>query len=168
MKPLAAIAGLCLLVAAPAVSLSADEMKTPTTDEFVKEVAVSDMFEIQSSELAAQKSDAATKAFASQMITDHRKTSDELKSLIKSADIGVTPPTTLDTKHQTMLDKLKNVTGSSFEKDYHKNQVAAHKAAVSLFERYAKDGENPKLKNWAATTLPTLQHHLQMAEALAK
>jgi putative membrane protein len=143
-------------------------MKTPTTDEFVKEVAVSDMFEIQSSELAAQKSDAATKTFASQMITDHRKTSDELKSLIKSADIGVMPPTMLDAKHQTMLDKLKNATGSSFEKDYREDQVAAHEAAVSLFERYAKNGENAQLKSWAATTLPTLQHHLQMAEALAK
>jgi len=47
-------------------------------------------------------------------------------------------------------------------------QVSAHKDAVSLFERYAKGGENAKLKNWAGTTLPHLQHHLEMAQTLDK
>ena len=28
-------------------------------------------------------------------------------------------------------------------------QVSAHKRAVSLFERYAKAGDNIKLKDWA-------------------
>jgi len=37
-----------------------------------------------------------------------------------------------------------------------------------LFERYSKSGDNPKLKDWAGKTLPVLQHHLQMAEALEK
>jgi putative membrane protein len=47
-------------------------------------------------------------------------------------------------------------------------QVSAHKDAVSLFERYAKGGDNPKLKDWAGKTLPALQHHLAMAEDLDK
>jgi putative membrane protein len=47
-------------------------------------------------------------------------------------------------------------------------QVSAHKDAVSLFERYAKGGDNPKLKDWAGNTLPALQHHLQMAQELDK
>jgi putative membrane protein len=37
---------------------------------------------------------------------------------------------------------------------------------VSLFERYAKSGENADLKDWAGKTLPALQHHLDMAEKL--
>ncbi len=43
-----------------------------------------------------------------------------------------------------------------------------HKAAVSLFERYGKGGENEQLKDWANRTLPTLQHHLGMAQQLNK
>jgi hypothetical protein len=35
-------------------------------------------------------------------------------------------------------------------------QVSAHKDAVSLFERYAKGGEDPKLRDWAGKTLPAL------------
>ena len=47
-------------------------------------------------------------------------------------------------------------------------QVSAHKDAVSLFERYAKGGDNTALKDWAGKTLPTLQHHLEMAQELDK
>ena len=47
-------------------------------------------------------------------------------------------------------------------------QVSAHKDAVSLFERYAKGGENSKLKGWAGKTLPALQHHLDMAQTMDK
>ena len=47
----------------------------------MKEAAVSDMFEIQSSLLAIERADGPIKAFASRMITDHQKTSNELKAL---------------------------------------------------------------------------------------
>jgi putative membrane protein len=47
-------------------------------------------------------------------------------------------------------------------------QVRAHKDAVSLFERYAKGGNDPKLKDWAGKTLPTLQYPLEMAQDLGK
>jgi putative membrane protein len=46
--------------------------------------------------------------------------------------------------------------------------VSAHKDAVDLFERYAKGGENAKLKDWAGKTLPALQRHLEMAQTLDK
>ena len=47
-------------------------------------------------------------------------------------------------------------------------QAGAHKDTVSLFERYAKRGDNPDLKNWAGKTLPALKHHLKMAQDLSK
>ena len=47
-------------------------------------------------------------------------------------------------------------------------QVSAHKDAASLFERYAKGGDDPKLKDWAGKTLPALQHHLEMAQDMNK
>ena len=67
-----------------------------------------------------------------------------------------------------MLDKLKSLSGDDFRKQYFSDQVSAHKSAVSLFERYGKGGDNPKLKEWASTTLPALQHHFEMAQGLYK
>jgi putative membrane protein len=141
---------------------------SPSTPDFVRQVAISDMFEIQSSELAMQRADATTKAFAEQMISAHRKTSDELKGLVASGMVEETLPTKLDSAHQEKLDKLEQLRGMDFIKQYRGDQVEAHKDAVSLFERYAEGGDDPGLKAWAAKTLPALKHHLEMAEQLDK
>jgi putative membrane protein len=139
----------------------------PKTADFIKEAATSDMLEIESSKLAQQKGNATEKTFAGQMITDHTKTSSELKSLV-SSDEKVAVPTTLDDSSQKKLDKLRDTKPEDFASEYDPMQVSAHKDAVSLFERYAKGGDDPKLKDWAGKTLPALQHHLDMAQDMNK
>jgi putative membrane protein len=101
------------------------------------------------------------------MITDHTKTSNELKAAVASG-INVPIPDALDSSHQSEMDKLRALSGADFTKKYHDDQVSAHKDAISLFERYGKGGDSEKLKSWAVTTLPALQHHLEMAQALDK
>ena len=139
---------------------------TPSTQDFVNEVAISDMFEISSSRLAAQRGDADTKKFANKMLSDHQKTTAQLTSLLKTANVEVSPPDQLDDKHQKRLDKLNSLQGGDFDKSYGQDQIDAHKDAVSLFQRYAKGGDNPALKDWAGKTLPTLSEHLKQAENL--
>ena len=139
---------------------------TPTTADFVKEAATSDMFEIQSSQLAQERGNAAEKTFAATMIKDHQKTSDDLKSMISSRDVKAELPSELDSSRQGEIDKLKSLKGADFSSRYDSDQQSGHKDAVSLFERYAKGGDNPKLKDWADKTLPTLRHHFDMANDL--
>jgi putative membrane protein len=166
----------CVLLAGPALAQSAGEKTgvnsmlgiSPTTADFVKEVAISDMFEIQSSQLAQDKGNAAEKTFASQMVTDHTKTSTELKEMVSSGKVKADVPAALDSSTQSKLDKLKGESGDDFSSDYDSDQVSGHKDAVSLFERYAKGGDNADLKDWAGKTLPTLRHHLEMAQGLKK
>jgi putative membrane protein len=166
----------CLLVASPVLAQSVGEKTgvntalgvSPSTPDFVKQVAISDMFEIESNKLAEQKGNAAEKGFASQMVKDHTKTSNELKELVASGKVKVELPTALDSAHQSKLDKLKSKTGKDFSSDFSSMQKEAHEDAVSLFERYSKGGDNADLKTWAGMTLPALKHHLEMAEALNK
>jgi putative membrane protein len=139
-----------------------------STEDFVKKVALSDMTEIQSSQLALSRSpDADTKPFAEKMVKDHQQTSAELKSLVDSGKVHATLPTALDTEHQKMLDALKGMQGKQFDKAYDRMQVEAHEQAVALFEEYARSGDNPDLKSWAMETLPRLQEHLAMAKRLS-
>jgi putative membrane protein len=119
-------------------------------------------------QLAAQQANEPTKAFASQMITDHQKTSNELKSMIQSGKADASVPSDLDSSHQKMLGKLKGLNGANFTKQYCKDQVSAHKDAVSLFRRYAKGGDDAALKDWAGKTLPDLERHLEMAQNLER
>jgi putative membrane protein len=137
----------------------------PSTADFVKEAAISDMLEIEAGKIAEQKGNAEEKKFAAQMVADHTKTSGELKGLVTSSE-GVQIPSGLDSSSQSKLDKLRDTKPESFASQYDPMQVSAHKDAVSLFERYAKSGDNPKLKDWAGKTLPALRHHLEMAQAL--
>ena len=140
---------------------------SPTTADFVKEAAMSDMTEIAAAKLGRERGNAQEKTFAMQMITDHTKTSEELKSMAP-ADAKAAIPAALDSSSQSKIDKLKDAKSDDFSSDFDSMQVSAHKDAVSLFERYAKGGENAKLKDWAGKTLPALQHHLEMAQNLGK
>jgi putative membrane protein len=141
---------------------------SPSTQDFVTEAAESDMLEIESSRLALAKADDKSKLFANRMITDHTQTSKELKGLVTGGKVKANLPTMMDKSHQSKLDKLKSLDGAEFTKEYDSLQLAAHKDAVSLFERYAKGGENADLKAFAGKYLPVLREHLKMAEALQK
>lgn len=139
---------------------------TPSTQEFVKDAALSDMFEIAASKLAAERGNAKTKTFAAKMIEDHQKTTEELTGLLQAKNIAITPPSEIDAPHQRKLDKLKTLKGADFDKRYGQEQIDAHKDAISLFERYGKEGDNPDLKDWAIKTAPALHGHLHMAKKL--
>ena len=166
----------CVVLAGPALAQSAVEKTginstlgiSPSTADFVKEVAISDMFELESNKLAQTKGNPAEKTFAGHMVTDHSKTSEQLKGLVSSGKVKAELPMALDSSHQSKLDKLKGANGKDFSSDFDAMQQSAHKDAVSLFERYAKGGDNPDLKDWAGKTLPALKHHLEMAQNLGK
>src|ERR1700745_2140651 len=83
-----------------------------STDDFVKKVAISDMAEIQSGQLALSRNpDADTKPFAERMVKDHQQTSAELKSLVDAGKVHASLPSALDVEHQKMLDALKATQG---------------------------------------------------------
>jgi putative membrane protein len=170
--------GPCLalvLLGTPAMAQSVGEKTginstlgiTPKSEDFVKQAATSDMFEIQSSQIAQERGNADQKSFATTMIKDHEKTSADLKSMVSAGELEAALPTALDSTHQGKIDKLKSLKGADFSANYNQEQVDGHKDAVSLFERYAKGGADPKLKEWAEKTLPNLRHHLEMAQDMA-
>ena len=169
MKALYLTAALAML-AAPALVQSTGPATAATskvsTPQFVKTVATSDMFEIQSSQLASQMSkNADVQEFAATMIKDHTKTSDELKSLMKQPTAEKALATQLDDKHTKMLGQLKS-SGTNFDRSYKQMQVQAHQDAVKLFQSYSQQGDNAELRAWAGKTLPALQQHLQHAQHL--
>lgn len=140
----------------------------PKTEDFILQASASDVFEIDSSKLALQKGDDATKAFAQQMITDHEKTTAELKALLAGGKVRGNPVTALTDDDKEEADKLAKLDGAEFNEEYIDDQVEAHEDAVDLFKRYGEEGENADLKAWAAKTLPALEHHYKMAQDLDK
>jgi putative membrane protein len=133
---------------------------------FMKGVAIVGMAEVKLGELAAEKAgNADVKEFGSMMVTDHGKANEALKALATSK--GVELPADLDAKHKSAYAKLSKLSGAEFDKEYISEMVKGHKKAVSDFEKASKSAKDPEVKAFAEKTLPTLQHHLERAEALS-
>ena len=147
---------------APALGL------TPATEDFVRMIAIGSMFNIEAGKLAQQKADKKSKAFAAKVIADNQKLSADLAALISNGSLKIELPTTLDSARERQMSKLQELTGESFDAQYDKDQLAAHKEILSLLERYSKGGDHPDLKLFAAKALPRLEEDLRMARDLRK
>ena len=164
---LALAAPLHAQTAAPSAATNAEQgSMSAETKTFVTTAAMTDMFEIQAGQFALKKADdPAFQDFAQLTIADHTKTTQQLRTMAANLR-GVQLPQALDSALKQKIDQLGSLSGAAFERQYKTEQVAGHKQAVALFETYAKSGDNPELKDWAAQTLPILKMHLQHAEAL--
>lgn len=133
--------------------------------KFAMTAAQDGMTEVELGRLAVQKgmSD-AVKQFGQKMIDDHTNANQQLMQIASSK--GMTLPTALDAKHQAMVAKFQALTGAGFDREYSKQMVKDHKKAVSLFQKEADRGADADLKTFASQSLPILQGHLSMAQAL--
>jgi putative membrane protein len=160
------------LAAQPGYAQSTKQMQTESmnkvsAEQFVTKATNANMFEIQSSQLALEKSkNKDIQHFAQMIIDDHKKAGSELKSVLSDADANVKAPQKLDQEHAKKLDQLKSAAGTDFDKSYVQMQTDGHEQAVELFQSYSQNGDNSALKSWAGKTLPTLEKHLQMFEAI--
>lgn len=145
----------------------ASAVMTNSADDYVKNAAISDMYEIESSRLALEKAKSPEiKKYAQQMIDDHTATSKEMKSLLPKTGLKVTPPTALDDRRKGMMDNLRAASAADFDKTYLDQQTMAHQEAVTLHSGFAEDGDNAQLKQFATATTPKIQHHLDMVKKL--
>ncbi|ORE98824.1 DUF4142 domain-containing protein [Aurantimonas sp. 22II-16-19i] len=138
-----------------------------TATNFVPMAAVSNSFEIESSNLALTKSqNEDVRGFAEMMATDHSNAAMKMQQAVEESGTGLTVPTGLDARHQTMLDELSAADDSEFDAAYIAMQQKAHDEAVTLFTAYSQNGEDGPIKTFAANTLPTLKEHKQMVDAM--
>ena len=125
------------------------------------------MTEVELGKLAAQKASREdVKQFGQKMVDDHTKANDQLKQIAGKENIPI--PDSLDSKHQSRIDKLSKLSGADFDKAYIKDQLKDHQTDVREFSNEAQGGTDPNIKTFASSTLPTLQEHLEMVKNLNK
>jgi putative membrane protein len=134
---------------------------------------------------------AEVKQFAQMMIDDHTKAGNQLKQIATTYAIPTTDAK-IDNKHQNLMDKLSKLSGRDFDKEYMSAMIDDHQDAVgdlrsrvdekrSLSDHITgKNPENPatvkpeeannhfdaSVNQWAADTLPTVEHHLDRAKQI--
>jgi putative membrane protein len=167
LAALGAAATFAVLAAGTALAADAPAKASHADRSFADTAAQAGMAEVEMAKLAQQHAASTdVKSFADRMVADHTKANEQLTTIATAQ--GIALPTRLSGKDQRELTKLGKLEGAAFDKEYVKSQVGAHHDAVKLFEKESKGGRNDDLRNFAGTTLPTLQDHLSMVTALSK
>lgn len=153
------VAGLALMGTAAAA-------ETPTPSKFVEKAGASDTFEIDSARLMVTSKNSAIKMFATQMITDHAKSTKLVTAAARADHLALKRPS-MTVAQRTDLTALKAVPGGKTKDDlYVKQQKAAHDDALALMQDYAANGTARHLKMTAAKIAPVVEKHQSMLSSM--
>lgn len=151
------------------VATSAIAQSPPVTpDDFVAAASGSDEYEMMASRLALVESrDPTIRAFASEMIRDH--TVSRAALVDAAAHSGLKPPSSNVGGDQVMLlSALQGLRGADFDQAYVRQQGLAHRQALVTIRGYVREGSDRNLRAAAQADLPMIEHHLAMAQKLAR
>jgi putative membrane protein len=136
-------------------------------EKFAKCAAQNGVAEVKFSELAKTHATSQdVKIQGQQMVEDHSKANEELKSIASKK--GITLPDSPTIKQEKAYRKIGLMSGAEFDKKFTHCMVKDHKHAICLFKRESKKGKDAELKTFASKTLPTLESHLQMWKETCK
>lgn len=153
--------------------MATDNMAAPATPasaaDFANQAAASDAYEIESSQLALEKSkDEKLRSLAQMLVTDHRKSTADLKAAAAKADPPVTPAPAMNEEQTSNIAALRAASEADFDRLYSSQQVTAHEKALALLEGYAAGGTEDSLKQFASKTSVPVRAHLEKARELSR
>jgi len=132
--------------------------------DFAQKAAAGGLAEVALGQLAQQNGNSPdVKSFGQKMATDHAQANQELQQIAQQENLKLpAQPASKD------VSRFSNLKGAAFDSAYTKDMVRDHQQDVSDFRKQAQSGQDPALKAFAQKYLPTLQEHLQMAQAMTK
>lgn len=155
-----------LIIPAAALAQSGKSALSAADSKFVTEAAQGGMAEVELGRLATEKAQSDdVKKFGQRMVDDHTKANDQLKQI--AAQKNVTLPSDVGSKNRAEIDRLSKLSGADFDRAYMRMMVRDHRKDVSEFQKEANSGKDSDIKNFASSTLPTLQDHLKEAQSIA-
>jgi putative membrane protein len=163
---LTVIGTIAVLSGAAAHAQNAAAAQQLSAADFVSHATVAGKTEVAAAHVALKNSQSDdVRAFAKRMIKDHTKANVKLASIANGKGLAV--PAHVDAKHRAVVDSLRSQTGAAFDAAYAKQMVSDHEEAVALFNSEAASTTDSDLSAFAQKTLPTLEHHKNMADKLA-
>ncbi|MFL5494077.1 MAG: DUF4142 domain-containing protein [Gemmatimonadales bacterium] len=115
--------------------------------------------------------DPEVKAFARMMMGEHHALRVQGQALAKKLKVTPEAPTNdpVQTAGSSEMSALQSAgTGAAFDKAYIDQEVTIHKAVLDLADKAHGDTQTAELKTLIEKAKPTIQKHLDKAEALQK
>lgn len=164
-----------VLLAGSAIAVSAQTPPPPPPPEAATQAAAyvtaagqSDLYEIESSRLAARKaSKPAVRQYADMLIKHHQKTTAATLAAARKAGMNPAPPKP-DPGANASIAELQSASGADFDRLYLAQQVPAHRAALALHQSYGANGDQAALRTSAKAAVPIVRQHLTAAEKMQR
>lgn len=126
---------------------------------FVAKVSQGGMYEVELGKAAEQQGLAQDiKDQGNTEAHDHKLVGQALKDAAGNA--GIDFATELNPEFKARLAKISGLSGEQFDKAYIEDMKKIHAADGAAFLKEAKEGSNPALRSFAASTFNIVQRHI--------
>jgi putative membrane protein len=131
--------------------------------DFMIMAAKTDMTEAHQGQMAEhQASQTQVQDLGKTLVQDYTASYTQLSDL--AAKTGVSIPRGIDAAKNRDIASLTHLKGIRFDRRFTRDERAAQRQELTRFEREAKHGEDPQVKQYAATQIPVLKKDLRLAE----
>jgi len=133
---------------------------------FITKAVEGNLAEVEMGRLAQEKGESeGVRSFGQMLQQEH--SAGAQKATAVATQLGVTPPAEPNQKQKAMHASLAKLSGSAFDRKFASEMVKDHKKEIAEHQKAAKKQGDPA-GTYASETLPTLQKHLETAQALTK
>src|SRR5204862_5466662 len=107
------------------------------------------------------------KRFAQTLEQDHKRAQAKLETIAKNHNVTLPSGTAaLDEKCQAELTKLRELSGSEFDKEFAKGAVEGHAMAAAHLEKASTQAQDADLRQYARDRLTEVRDHQRQARRI--
>jgi putative membrane protein len=133
--------------------------------DFMMKATQANLAEVDVARIALQKSgNVEVKDYANMIKSDHINALEDLADLMK--DKNVPQPKAVATDTQQDINRMDNLTGGEFDREFINMMVTDHQKAIELFRDQQSSAQNRDVKKYVDDVLPKLEMHLDKAQRL--
>ena len=145
-------------------ALAASAQRADQTN-FLADAIRGNVAEVKLGQLAAERAQSQqVREYGDMLKKDHTKSLQKASSL--ASEIGVPASSELTAQQQKQFEALQKLSGDEFDTTFLSQMVSEHQTDIAKFSTQAQSGSDPAVMAYAKETLPTLQAHLERAQAI--
>lgn len=134
---------------------------------FLKHAAETNVAEMALAELAQENaSNKDVRNYAYHIQQDHELANETLQPIAEKHNVEL--PEEPNKMHKQQQERLSNLEGKAFDREYLKTMIEGHKKAIQKFEQQAQTAQDRQVKQYAELRVPQLRAHLEQAQILQK
>jgi putative membrane protein len=149
-----------------ALLLSSSAAVAAPAPMFLKDAIRGNFSEVTLGRMIQNRSASAqVRRFGSMLVTDHSKGLAQAQQIAGRLRLRIPTTLTPEARHEQVV--LRHLSGRAFDREVRRYMISDHRKDIAAFKAQARSGDGATA-GYAAATVPVMQKHLSMAEALRR